>query len=164
MSDPLLTRFLRHVQIDTQSDETSSTFPSTPGQQRALRESTEQAVRQGGIESPWSRLIGGLLLGSEAFAQALRRQTRGNAHEQTELRRLGPRVSWEEIVSAVEKVKGQKWEVFCQAYGDWGRDAALWLGRRPGRQTLAQLGKLAGGVDYAADSTMHCHKYRCDKH
>src|SRR5215468_6404475 len=32
MSDNLLSRFLRYVQIDTQSDETSSTFPSTPGQ------------------------------------------------------------------------------------------------------------------------------------
>jgi tripeptide aminopeptidase len=32
MSDKLLSRFLRYVQIDTQSDETSNTFPSTPGQ------------------------------------------------------------------------------------------------------------------------------------
>jgi tripeptide aminopeptidase len=32
MSDTLLSRFLRYVQIDTQSDETSRTFPSTPGQ------------------------------------------------------------------------------------------------------------------------------------
>src|SRR5690242_20639941 len=32
MSDNLLSRFLRYVQIDTQSDETSKTFPSTPGQ------------------------------------------------------------------------------------------------------------------------------------
>jgi len=32
MSDTLLTRFLRYVQIDTQSDETSKTCPSTPGQ------------------------------------------------------------------------------------------------------------------------------------
>jgi tripeptide aminopeptidase len=32
MSDTLLSRFLRYVQIDTQSDETSTTFPSTPGQ------------------------------------------------------------------------------------------------------------------------------------
>lgn len=32
MSDTLLSRFLRYVQIDTQSDEASSTFPSTPGQ------------------------------------------------------------------------------------------------------------------------------------
>src|SRR3954466_16242764 len=32
MTDDLLQRFLRYVQIDTQSDETSNTFPSTPGQ------------------------------------------------------------------------------------------------------------------------------------
>src|SRR4029079_19371947 len=32
MSDNLLSRFLRYVQINTQSDETSNTFPSTPGQ------------------------------------------------------------------------------------------------------------------------------------
>ncbi len=32
MSDNLLSRFLRYVQIDTQSDESSNTFPSTPGQ------------------------------------------------------------------------------------------------------------------------------------
>lgn len=32
MSDNLLSRFLRYVQVDTQSDETSKSFPSTPGQ------------------------------------------------------------------------------------------------------------------------------------
>jgi tripeptide aminopeptidase len=32
MSDNLLSRFLRYVQVDTQSDETSQLFPSTPGQ------------------------------------------------------------------------------------------------------------------------------------
>ncbi len=32
MSDNLLARFLRYVRIDTQADETSTTFPSTPGQ------------------------------------------------------------------------------------------------------------------------------------
>jgi len=32
MRDDLLSRFLRYVRLDTQSDETSNTFPSTPGQ------------------------------------------------------------------------------------------------------------------------------------
>ena len=32
MSDNLLSRFLRYVRIDTQSDENSNSFPSTPGQ------------------------------------------------------------------------------------------------------------------------------------
>ena len=37
-------------------------------------------------------------------------------------------------------------------HGDWGCDAALWLGRRAGRLKLAELGKLAGGMDYAVVS------------
>ena len=32
MSDKLLSRFLRYVRVNTQSDETSNTFPSTSGQ------------------------------------------------------------------------------------------------------------------------------------
>jgi tripeptide aminopeptidase len=32
MTDPLLDRFLRYVRIDTQADEKSTTYPSTPGQ------------------------------------------------------------------------------------------------------------------------------------
>jgi tripeptide aminopeptidase len=37
MADTLLSRFLRYVQIDTQSDERSSSCPSTPGQWNLLR-------------------------------------------------------------------------------------------------------------------------------
>jgi hypothetical protein len=119
-------------------------------QQSALREYTQHAVRQGAIARPWDRLVAGLVLGTEAFAQALRREARGNPHEQTELRHLAPRVSWEQIVRTMEQARGQKWKDLCQRYGDWGRDAALWLGRKRGRLTLRQLGELAGGVDYAA--------------
>src|SRR5215813_301724 len=32
MNDDLLSRFLRYVRLNTQSDESSNTFPSTPGQ------------------------------------------------------------------------------------------------------------------------------------
>ena len=41
------------------------------------------------------------------------------------------------------------WEEFAERRGDWGREAALWLGRRAGRLRLEELGKLAGGLDYA---------------
>lgn len=37
MSDDILQRFLRYVQVDTQSDERSNTFPSTPGQLALLK-------------------------------------------------------------------------------------------------------------------------------
>jgi hypothetical protein len=116
----------------------------------ALRQYTEQPVRQGALERPWDRLVGGLVLGSEIFARQLRKKLRANAREQPALRKLEQRLQWPDIVSALEQVKGEKWEDFSQRHGDWGRDAALWLGRRRGRYTLNELGQLAGGVDYAA--------------
>jgi chromosomal replication initiation ATPase DnaA len=50
----------------------------------------------------------------------------------------------------VEEAKGKKWAEFSGLYGDWGRDAVLWLGRRGGRLSLSGLGKMVGGMDYAA--------------
>ena len=118
--------------------------------QAALREYTEEAVREGLLERPWDRLIGGVVLGSKAFAQRLRAKVRGNLREQPMLRRLGRAVTWEEVVRAVESAKGEPWAQFRDRHGDWGRDAALWLGRRIGRMTLRELGQRAGDLDYNA--------------
>jgi REP element-mobilizing transposase RayT len=116
----------------------------------ALRDYTEAPLRQGVIEAPWQRLIGGFVLGSEAFARRLRGQVTGNRREQLAARRLTHRASWEELVEAVEKLKGQSWEEFRDHYGDWGRDATLWLGRRVARLSLPELARLAGGAEYNA--------------
>jgi len=43
-----------------------------------------------------------------------------------------------------EKVKGEKWEEFRDRHGDGGRNLALYLGRREGGLTLAELAKGAG--------------------
>ena len=116
----------------------------------ALREYTEQPVRQGAIERPWDRLVAGVVLGTEAFARRLREQVRGNAREQPAVRKLEQLLGWSDIVRALEQAKGESWAEFSQRHGDWGRDAALWLGRGRGRYSLGELGQLAGGMDYAA--------------
>jgi len=116
----------------------------------ALREYTQAPVRQGAVERPWDRLVAGLVLGSESFARKLREGTRANQREQPSFKGLAARVTWRQIVAALEQSKGESWAQFSQRYGDWGRDAALWLGRRRGRYRLAGLGQLAGGMDYAA--------------
>ena len=116
----------------------------------ALRQYTEEPLRQGVLERPWDRLVAGLVLGSLTFAQSLRQKVTGNAREQAALKTLAPRITWAQIVRALEEVKGQSWEEFSQRYGDWGRDAALWLGRKRGGYSLGKLGELAGGMDYAA--------------
>ena len=121
-----------------------------PERRAALREYTEAPVRQGTIERPWARLVAGLVLVSEAFARGLRQKVRGNAREQPALGKLAGRISWQRIVWALEQAKGESWGQFAQRHGDWGRDAALWLGRKRGRYRLGELGQLAGGIDYAA--------------
>jgi hypothetical protein len=118
----------------------------------ALRQYTEQAILQGAVECPWERLVAGLVLGTESFARSLRQGLRIKESEQRQARELAPAVSWAEIVTALEQARGEKWEDFSVRHGDWGRDAALWFGRRRGRLSLAKLGELAGGMDYSAVS------------
>ena len=116
----------------------------------ALREYTEGPVRKGVIERPWDRLLAGLVLGSAAFARRLQQKVSGNAREQPAFKQLAPRTTWAQIVRALVAAKGQAWEQFGQQHGDWGRDAALWLGRKRGGYRLGELGQWAGGMDYAA--------------
>src|SRR5437016_14181099 len=54
------------------------------------------------------------------------------------------------LVHTPNSTSRERWEEFSGRHGDWGRDAALWLGRRRGRYSLRELGQLAGGMDYAA--------------
>jgi hypothetical protein len=48
----------------------------------------------------------------------------------------------------VEKVKADRWEGFRDRYGDWGRDLALYLGKKGFGIKLRDLGQAAGGMDY----------------
>jgi tripeptide aminopeptidase len=50
MNDNLLSRFLRYVRVDTQSDETSNTFPSTPGQLVLLEMLKEELTELGAAD------------------------------------------------------------------------------------------------------------------
>jgi hypothetical protein len=118
----------------------------------ALREYTEGPARQGVLEAPWRRLLGGVVLGTAGFAEDLWQRTRGNPREQKPLRARAHTTSWEQIVAALERVKGESWNQFAERHGDWGRDAALWLGQCAGRLRLAELGRLVGGLDYAVVS------------
>ncbi len=121
-------------------------------QRAALRAYTESAVLQGGVEPPWERVLDGIVFGSAAFAQQLRREARGNPREQKALRGAPTAPRWAQIVSALEQIKRESWATFANRHGDWGRDAALWLGRRTARFPLAGLGKSTGGLDHAVVS------------
>lgn len=122
-------------------------------QQAALRGYTEGAVREGRVDRPWADLVGGVVLGTEEYAREMLAGRRADVREQRVGRLVGERVEWGAIVKLVEKEKGERWEEFRDRYGDWGRDVALWLGRRAGRLRLGELARLVEVQDYMTVAT-----------
>jgi putative transposase len=120
-------------------------------QQKAYRKYVESAIRQGLKESPWEDLEGQMVLGTKRFVEEVRSQVRGGVNrEQPQGRALVRRPKWEEVINAVETLKAGKWADFRDRHGDWGRELALYLGRRVAGVRLRELSVAAGGVDYAA--------------
>ncbi len=120
--------------------------------QRAYRQFVEEPIREGHVASPWERLEAGVLLGGAEFVRRWRKRARGQAREQPQLRQLQRRVEFAAVVAVVERLKGEKWEVFRDRHGDWGRDLALYVARRHCGLALRRLAEAVGGVDYSSVS------------
>ena len=86
------------------------------------------------------------------FLDKVRKAVAGSAREQPQQRALKRRPRWEKVLQTVQELKQEKWAAFRDRHGDWGRDLALYLGRRECGLSLCELGLAAGGVDYAAVS------------
>ena len=56
------------------------------------------------------------------------------------------RREFDEVVRMVERIKSEKWDSFRDRYGDWGRDLALWAGRRYCGMKLCELASRVGGL------------------
>jgi putative transposase len=122
------------------------------GRQRYQKYVEQGAIEDVGLEL-WKNLKGQMVLGDEEFLVSLQDHLRGNEEEQSSLRQLATRRTWEEAVQVVEQLKGERWIDFRDRRGDWGRDVALWLGRRHCGLTLRQLGERAGGLNYHSISS-----------
>ena len=119
---------------------------------RKYRVGLERYVRQG-YEEGWAlRLRGGMVVGAEEFIRAIKRGVRFVGRETPCKRELRGLHTFEEVVGAVESVKGEKWKEFALRHGDLGRDMVLLLARECTGLTLWEIGQAAGGVDYAAVS------------
>jgi hypothetical protein len=119
---------------------------------QALRRYHEDPLREGRLESIRERVVGGAVLGSAAFVASVRRRLKNVSKEVSGSGQWQRRVHWAQIVAAVEKEHGGRWEEFRDVYGDWGRDVALYLGRQTGRMGLRELAEQAGGLGVAATS------------
>ena len=119
---------------------------------KAYRQHVEIALREGLRASPWEALEAQMVLGAKSFVERICRGVRGDEKEQPVWRRLAGRPRWEEAVAVVEAMKGQKWEQFRDRHRDWGRDLALYLGRKYCGLSLKELGERVGGLDYRSVS------------
>ena len=117
-------------------------------QRRAYRQYVEHEVREGWPESPWEKVVGGVVLGGPAFVRNVRRWLQGEVKEQPGLAALRERPSFEEVVTVVERLKGESWQAFRDRYGDWGRDLVLALARRHCGLKLRELAERTGGMGY----------------
>jgi putative transposase len=93
-----------------------------PGE--AYRKYCEEAIKQGGRESPWHYVAGQAVLGSERFIAGVVKGLK-----KSERRRLNQRPKLERVIALVEQDQGEKWKEFRDRYGDMGRDLVLHLGR-----------------------------------
>ena len=106
-----------------------------------------------GAETPLlERYREGFALGSEEFRGLVRQLAGGANREVVGKRVLRSRVTWGQVVEAVEEEKGAAWDTFAKRWGDWGVPMAMWLSRRHGGLRLREIGEAMGGMDYAAVS------------
>jgi REP element-mobilizing transposase RayT len=117
--------------------------------EESYRKLVEGRLKDGERESPWGELKAGIVLGTRAFADKLRkglvigRETAGK-------RFLRRRFTFEEVRQAVEFVKGEKWADFAGRHGDSGRALVYKAARDYAGMTLAEIGAKCNGEDYAA--------------
>lgn len=131
--------------------ETATLLRRVKGAEAGYREFIEDRIRQGAEEDMMSKVKWGLVLGGERFARKVRGKIRIN-RESLGRRELRKRKSFEDIVREAERLKGEEWKTFRDRHDDWGRDLALWCGRKYTGLTLRELGLRAGGLDYSGVS------------
>jgi hypothetical protein len=120
---------------------------------RNYRSALRDLVGEGGDweEGPWERAIGGAVLGGKAFAERMFKRLKAVGRGVTGRRIVEQRRSLGEWKRAMEKLRGEKWEVFALRHGDPGRDLVLLAARRRGRLTLRELGEEVG-LDFGSIS------------
>jgi len=112
------------------------------------QEYCEEAIGQGASLSPWDKVIGQAVLGTERFVA----RTRARLGQEEGARGLRKAQGLEAVIAAVERVTGEKWKEFRDRHGDAGRDLVLYLGRKHCGLSHRELSQTAG-IAYASAAT-----------
>jgi len=113
------------------------------------RSAVESRIRHGIEESPWDQVKLGIALGTAAFAEKVRGHLKSGRETPGKVSLRG-HARFEDVVAEVERQTGETWSAFRERHGDKRRDLVLWVARRCTGLTLAEVGRKAGGMDYAA--------------
>jgi putative transposase len=127
----------------------TDTLLARAGGTAKYRERAEDRIRQGVKETPWEQVKLGMALGTVEFARKIQARLK-TGREMPEKKRWRKQAGFEDVVGVVERLSGELWSAFCERHGDKRRDLVLWVARRCTGLTLAELGRKAGGMDYAA--------------
>ena len=119
---------------------------------RRYRQDAKNLLRKGGEESVRERLRDAVAVGGADFRRRVMGLARGGGRETRGKRELRRRVEFDEVVRAVEQVKGEERDAFMFRRGDWGGPLVMWLARRYCGMKLREIGDAMGGKDYAAVS------------
>jgi REP element-mobilizing transposase RayT len=107
------------------------------------RRYVENQLREGLPQSPWEALTDRVLLGGADFLRKVRASLSKEGRARMAPKSIRQPASFREVVAAVEKARGEKWEEFRERHGDAGRDQVLYLARRATALSLADLAKAA---------------------
>ncbi len=111
------------------------------------RTDVRQRLQRGVDPSRLEQFRDVVAIGSASFIEQIKALA-GEGERETERRgRLRSRVSFEDVVRAVEKARGAKHTEWLGRHGDWGKWLVLRLARRYSGMTLAELGRQMGAVN-----------------
>ena len=110
-------------------------------------------------EPKFSRLTSAVVIGGTASVSKVRNQVLKAKGVDTNEREWKRPLPFPDVITAVEKLKDELWDNFVNRYGDWGRDLALYVGRRRCGLSLSELGDYASLKNQAvAQSNMRISK------
>jgi len=118
------------------------------GGREEYRRYVESYIRQGREEELVEKLRARVVIGATGFVEKSKRLLKKISREQPDRRVFSARIDFNEIVSVVEKISGEKWKDFAERYGNHLRDMVLYIARKRSGLTLPAIGEKAGGLDY----------------
>ena len=116
----------------------------------AYRRDVRQRLAHGVAPSREERLRDAVAIGAAEFVRRIKVAAQGGNRETEGKRELRRLVTFQDVIAAVETLKGEPWEKTVVRHGDWGKPLAMWAARQYGGMTLREVGEQLGGMDYAA--------------